>query len=190
MIPPNPRAGRPTVARCARTGRWKNQAQQRDRVVWFRPFCASLPECARRSPFDLCAHGVSHDRPPCASEEPARGGRQSGRMGQNLWQPRKEPRMNEGSPDEGQSEMADDILDLNDPERGDRTLGRLGLLVLGVSAALFLFSFLLMAILATGSVLDLLVLILWLGGTLLAIAGAGLLAIAGIEAVRRKVPPG
>jgi hypothetical protein len=86
--------------------------------------------------------------------------------------------------------MADDILDLNDPERGDRTLGRLGLLVLGVSAALFLFSFLLMAILATGSVLDLLVLILWLGGTLLAIAGVGLLAIAGVEAVRRKVPPG
>lgn len=98
--------------------------------------------------------------------------------------------MNEASPDNDSDEPADDILELNDPERGHRTLGRLGLLVLGVSAALFLLSFLLTSILVSGGVLDLLVLILWLGGTLLAIAGVGLLAMAGIEAVRRKAPLG
>jgi hypothetical protein len=98
--------------------------------------------------------------------------------------------MTDGSFDHGRDEAADDILELNHPERRHRTLGRLGLLALGVSAALFLFSFLLMAILTTGSVLDLVVLILWLGGTLLAIAGVGLLAVAGIEAFRRSAPLG
>jgi hypothetical protein len=97
--------------------------------------------------------------------------------------------MNEASPSHDR-EPADDILELNDSERGHRTLGRLGLLVLGVSACLFLLSLLLMAILTTGSVLDLLVLILWLGGTVLGIAGVGLLTVAGIEAVRRKAPLG
>ena len=82
----------------------------------------------------------------------------------------------------------DDFLELDNPERQDRTFGRLGLLALGTGASIFVISFLLMSTVAKGSLLDLVVLVLWLGSACLALAGVGLLALACFKALMRKAP--
>jgi hypothetical protein len=86
------------------------------------------------------------------------------------------------------AETGDDILELDSPALRHRTFARLGLLVIGTALALFLTSFLLVSTLASGNLLDLVVLVLWLAGAVLAIGGLGLLAVAGITAVRRRPP--
>jgi hypothetical protein len=82
------------------------------------------------------------------------------------------------------ADPGDDFLDLDMPENRHRTFGRLGLLVLGAGAALSLVSLLLTSMLA-GGMLDLLVLILWLGSGSLGLAGLGLLGLAGFKALAR-----
>ncbi len=82
-----------------------------------------------------------------------------------------------------------DFLELGDPERRHRAYARLGLLVLGVGVALFLFPLLLRLVFA-GSLLDLVALILWLGSACLGLAGLGLLVVAGFKALLKKAPFG
>jgi hypothetical protein len=80
----------------------------------------------------------------------------------------------------------DDLLELDSPAHRHRTFGRLGLLVIGTGVALFLTSLLLVSTLASGNLLDLVVLVLWLAGAALVIGGFGLLAVAGLTAIRRR----
>jgi len=91
--------------------------------------------------------------------------------------------------DPHQEEPTGDFLELDFPERRHRTFGRLGLLFLGAGAALFLVASLLTVTLAKGNLLDLLVVILWLGGSLLGIVGLGLIGLAGISAITRLRGP-
>ena len=90
-------------------------------------------------------------------------------------------------PATGQADPDDDFLELGDPERRHQTFARLGLLVLGAGAALFLIP-LLLRFVSAGSLLDVLALILWLGSAFLGLAGLGLLGVAGIKALLRKAP--
>jgi hypothetical protein len=95
-----------------------------------------------------------------------------------------------GLPDgPNRNQSAGDFLELDFPERRHRTFGRLGLLFLGAGAALLLVSSLLTITVAQGNVLDLLVVILWLGGGLLGIVGLGLVGLAGISALTRTRGP-
>ncbi len=90
-----------------------------------------------------------------------------------------------GPEQQSRKESADDILKLDSPAHRHRTLGRLGLLFLGPSVVLFVTSLLLVSTVATGNLLDLVVLVLWLAAAGLAICGLVLLALAGITAVMR-----
>jgi len=91
----------------------------------------------------------------------------------------------EGPQHRPQKQAADDLLELDSPAHRHRTFGRLGLLFLGPSVVLFVTSLLLVSTVATGNLLDLVVLVLWLAAAGLAICGLVLLAIAGITAVVR-----
>ncbi len=92
-------------------------------------------------------------------------------------------------PHHDEDQPTDDILGLDSPALRHRTFGRLGLLVLASSVALFVTSLLLTSTLATGNLLDLLVLVLWMACFALAVVGLGLLAIAGITALTRRPSP-
>jgi hypothetical protein len=74
-----------------------------------------------------------------------------------------------------------DLLGLDSPgAKAPRVLARLGLLTLLGAAGSFVLSLLLVAIVAEGTVVDVIVLIAWLGAAVMSIAGVLLIAAAGI----------
>lgn len=82
-----------------------------------------------------------------------------------------------------------DLLELDSTGASPRALARLGLLSLAVAAGTFIASILL-ASAPAGSVLDLVVFVVWLAVVVLCVGGTSLLAAAGIAALiaRRREP--
>ena len=84
-------------------------------------------------------------------------------------------------------EEFNDLLNLDSPDVAmPSVLTRIALMALGVAAAIFVVSFLLVSTVPQGTILDVIILVTWLSVAVLALGGFALLAAAGIAKVTRS----